>query len=98
VFVRGAEEVTTELLSTFPGTRVAVKVISPQILHKSDVGGVAIVDRSVERVAATIGDMHARSARRAWSDTPSASSSATPLRWATNSSSACAGPRMSGPW
>lgn len=43
-----------------PGTRAVVKVISPHILHKSDVGGVAIVDKSTSAVARAIDDMRVR--------------------------------------
>jgi acyl-CoA synthetase (NDP forming) len=60
LFVTGPDAVTDALLAALPGTRAVVKVISPQILHKSDVGGVAIVDKSGDRVRAAIADMHAR--------------------------------------
>lgn len=60
VFVTDAGQVDAGRLSPLPGSRVVVKVISPQILHKSDVGGVAIVDRAAEDVAAAITDMQRR--------------------------------------
>ncbi|MGE5358447.1 MAG: acetate--CoA ligase family protein [Bacteroidales bacterium] len=40
-----------------PGDRVVVKVISPEILHKSDVGGVKIVANTPTAIAQTIADM-----------------------------------------
>jgi acyl-CoA synthetase (NDP forming) len=43
-----------------PGSRAVVKVISPSILHKSDVGGVAIIDKSTPAIAGAIEGMHAR--------------------------------------
>ena len=57
LFVKGAAEVGAGLLERLPGQKAVVKVISPQILHKSDVGGVAIVDNTVEAVSAAISRM-----------------------------------------
>ena len=57
LFVTGVAEVGAGLLARLPGQRAVVKVISPQILHKSDVGGVAIVDKTVEAVTAAIARM-----------------------------------------
>jgi len=56
-FVTRAADVDAELLSRLPGAKAVVKVISPRILHKSDVGGVAIVEKTVETVAAAIARM-----------------------------------------
>ncbi|MEI6669113.1 MAG: acetate--CoA ligase family protein [Acidobacteriota bacterium] len=58
--VRAADDLAPAALDCLNGTRVAVKVVSPQILHKSDVGGVAIVDKTHPQVTAAIADMHAR--------------------------------------
>ncbi|HWR10778.1 MAG TPA: acetate--CoA ligase family protein [Rectinemataceae bacterium] len=44
----------------FPGPRVVVKVISPQILHKTEVGGVAIVANETEAILEAIRSMEAR--------------------------------------
>ena len=41
--VAGGAEPTDELLASFPGSRVVVKIVSGSIAHKSDVGGVAVV-------------------------------------------------------
>jgi acyl-CoA synthetase (NDP forming) len=51
----GRDEVTE-----FPGDRVVVKVASAQFLHRSDVGGVAIVEKSVAAVTRAIEAMEQR--------------------------------------
>ncbi len=60
VFVRASTDVISAPLAALPGDRVVVKVVSPRILHKSDVGGVAIVPRDPHVVEAAIRDMEAR--------------------------------------
>ncbi|MBE3071385.1 MAG: acetate--CoA ligase family protein, partial [Acidobacteria bacterium] len=60
VFLRSSAEAASADLSQLTGERVVVKVISPLILHKSDVGGVAVVPRDHHAVTATIQDMKAR--------------------------------------
>ena len=57
VFVSSADDVNDALLDRLPGEKAVVKVISPRILHKSDVGGVAIVEKAVDAVAAAIARM-----------------------------------------
>ena len=37
-------------ISAFPGERVVLKIVSPYIVHKSDVGGVQVVDKTPGRV------------------------------------------------
>jgi len=54
VYISRGVEVDAGALADLPGTKAVVKVISPQILHKSDVGGVAVVDKTVEAVAADV--------------------------------------------
>jgi len=54
IFVSKEERFTTEMLSEIPGDRVVVKVVSPNILHKSDVEGVRIVDKSYQQVLSII--------------------------------------------
>lgn len=44
-------------LVAFPGDRVVVKVVSSDILHKSDVGGVRVVEKSRDAIAAAIAAM-----------------------------------------
>jgi len=60
VFAKDAGMVSAALLSPLPGDRVVVKVISPRILHKSDVSGVAVVEKTVDAVAAAIDGMQRR--------------------------------------
>ena len=60
VLVRDAEEAEQINLAAFSGTRVVVKVASPKILHKTEVGGVRIVARESSYVIGTINDMQQR--------------------------------------
>jgi acyl-CoA synthetase (NDP forming) len=60
VFVRNAGEAAAADTEALGGDRVVVKVISPRILHKSDVGGVKIVERRPEAIAAVVADMEQR--------------------------------------
>jgi len=60
VFVRNASEAASAETAALGGDRVVIKVISPQILHKSDVGGVKVVEHHREAIVAAIADMEAR--------------------------------------
>ncbi len=60
VFVRDSSEALSVDTSRLGGDRVVVKVISPQILHKSDVGGVKVVAHRRDEVVAAIRDMEHR--------------------------------------
>lgn len=57
--VRNARVADTSNFS-FTCDKVVVKVISPEILHKSDVGGVAIVQNDRRAIVAAISDMERR--------------------------------------
>jgi acyl-CoA synthetase (NDP forming) len=57
VFVAKGAELPAADLDRLTGERVVVKVISPTILHKSDVGGVKIVARDLAAVRETIAAM-----------------------------------------
>ena len=59
LFVCRGAGVEAGALDQLPGAKAVVKVVSPQILHKSDVGGVAIVDKSVGAVTDAIARMDA---------------------------------------
>ena len=56
VLAPGAEP-ADELLASFPGSRVVVKVVSSSIAHKSDVGGVAVVAKEPAAVRAACRSM-----------------------------------------
>jgi acyl-CoA synthetase (NDP forming) len=58
VIAVGAEP-SEELLASFPGSRVVVKVVSGSIAHKSDVGGVAVAAKELEAVRAACKKMAA---------------------------------------
>lgn len=60
VFVRNAREVAHTDTSVLPGSRVVIKVVSPEILHKSDVGGISIVANQPEAVRAGVHAMETR--------------------------------------
>ncbi len=59
-FVRDAAAITSVDVGAFPGDRVVLKVASPALLHKTDVGGVMVVPRDAGSVAAAVGDMAQR--------------------------------------
>ncbi len=41
-------------LQEFPGEKVVMKIISPYILHKSDIGGVRIIDKDADEVLSAL--------------------------------------------
>jgi acyl-CoA synthetase (NDP forming) len=53
-------DLTPADLAAFPGDRVVVKIASPEILHRSDVGGLAVVEKSFDAVAAVLRDLATR--------------------------------------
>ncbi|MBZ5554344.1 MAG: acetate--CoA ligase family protein [Acidobacteriia bacterium] len=57
LFVKDTLEVAKADLSLFTGNRIVIKVISPLILHKSDVGGIAIVPNQLDAIVLTVGAM-----------------------------------------
>ena len=91
IFVRDAQEARAADWNSFSGDKVVVKVVSPDILHKSDVGGVAIVANDREAIASTIEAMAARlRGKQSGRFHVSTSSSLTTPRSAENYCSVCA--------
>ncbi len=48
------------LLAPIPGDKVVIKVVSPEILHKTEAGGVAIVPNNMQVIKSAISDMESR--------------------------------------
>jgi acyl-CoA synthetase (NDP forming) len=60
VLLRDVQQLAGLDLDRFPGDRVVVKVVSPRIAHKSDVGGIRIVRRQPDVVAGSVREMQAQ--------------------------------------
>ena len=60
----GGAEPADELLASFAGSRVVVKIVSGSIAHKSDVGGVAVVTNQPAAVRAACQSMLAKLSER----------------------------------
>jgi acyl-CoA synthetase (NDP forming) len=58
-FIPAGRPVSAGLLAAFPGGEVVLKIVSPLVQHKSDVGGVAVVRKTAAAVNARIGEMTA---------------------------------------
>jgi len=50
LFIAKGARIDSEQLASIPGDQVVVKVVSPHIMHKSDVGGVCIVPKRTDQV------------------------------------------------
>lgn len=59
LFLSREDRLRPEMLDAIPGEKVVVKVVSPNILHKSDVAGVRIVEKDNQAVLSTIRRMKA---------------------------------------
>ncbi|MGD9941511.1 MAG: acetate--CoA ligase family protein [Clostridia bacterium] len=57
-FVKGSSAVDS--LAPLPGAKAVVKVISPAILHKTEMGGVAILPNNKAAIKAAMADMESR--------------------------------------
>lgn len=72
ILVRSSSEIESILLSgghekiaqrnafDFQGAKLVVKVISPDILHKTEIGGVALIQNDAESIIKTVGEMERR--------------------------------------
>ncbi len=67
-FFSRPEEVTDRVLEDLPGTQVVVKVVSPEILHKTEFGGVRFLPKEAGAVRAALEDFQARAARQGLGD------------------------------
>lgn len=50
VFVKLDELITPEALAQFPGDRVVLKIVSPEVVHKSDAGGIVFCNKDADTV------------------------------------------------
>lgn len=63
-FIPKGSTISMESLQTFPGDRVVLKLVSQDIVHKSDANAVAICGRNLDAVRAEIDSMVARHSDR----------------------------------
>lgn len=54
VLVRRDDRLADDELVDFPGDRVVLKIVSPAIIHKTEVGGVRVVDRQPSRIRSAV--------------------------------------------
>jgi acyl-CoA synthetase (NDP forming) len=60
VALAGADALPSLDLTVFSGDKVVLKLLSPEIVHKTDVGGVRVVPRDREALSAAIREMQER--------------------------------------
>ena len=65
VFVRPDEMLAEEALSAFPGDQIVLKIVSPDIVHKTEAQGVVFVPKGYTRVKEEIDRLMARHGRAA---------------------------------
>ena len=59
LFLENDTEYSNEKLMSIPGGRVILKIVSPRITHKTDVGGIKIVENKAENIRDAIRQMMA---------------------------------------
>ena len=85
--VKNPDEISSEFINQFPGHKVVLKVVSPYILHKSDAGGVKIINKTVRDVQDTLRKM-LETIPEAYLDWAERSQVALPEKYATVEKSA----------
>lgn len=60
VFIPSGMNVTADMLARFPGERVVLKVVSPDIIHKTDTGAVVFAQKDPDTVAREVDALLAR--------------------------------------
>ncbi|MBN1549937.1 acetate--CoA ligase family protein [bacterium] len=55
--IKSPDQIDQSTLDEFPGDKIVLKVVSPYIMHKTDVGGVNIVKKTVDAVGDAIACM-----------------------------------------
>jgi len=65
VFVPKGGMITAEALAQFPGQRVVLKIISPQVVHKTEANGIAFVSKDLATVKREIDRLVAHHSERA---------------------------------
>ncbi|MFH0982874.1 MAG: acetate--CoA ligase family protein [Planctomycetota bacterium] len=63
VFIPRSTEVTAEALADLTSKRVVLKIVSPDITHKTEAGGVAFVSNDPEAIRTGVGRMYAATSR-----------------------------------
>lgn len=53
-------DITQGLLDKYPGDRIVLKIMAPVIMHKTDVGGVAIIPKDLKTVQSGVAEMLAQ--------------------------------------
>ncbi len=62
-FIAKGDEVTAEMLDRFPGDKVVLKIVSPDIVHKSEAGAIIFVPKELETVNREMEQLIARLSR-----------------------------------
>ncbi|UCG32481.1 MAG: indolepyruvate oxidoreductase subunit beta [Phycisphaerales bacterium] len=60
LLVTKGEQITPEALSRFPGNQVVLKIVSPDVVHKTEAGGVVFVQKDIDTVNREIAQLIAR--------------------------------------
>jgi 3-hydroxypropionyl-CoA synthetase (ADP-forming) len=64
IVVRDERDITHSTLSLFPGDRLVLKIVSPEVAHKQKAGGVQVVHKDLEFLRFSVSRMRERFAER----------------------------------